>query len=622
MVNGGPCGFFSVGRGLRQGDPLSPILFVLMEDALSRYLSASVQEKKIAPMVIRNGIRLTHLFFADDVFIFLNGAKKSIENLTQLLDTYQSFSGQLINRGKSKCFIDGTSSQRKMQIKEWLKMEVSEFPDKYLGVILAPGRVKSSTVWPIVEMLQKKLAGWKGRMLSFQDRLVLIKSVLNSMPIYNMVVYKWPASIIKICEKIIRNFLWSGEGDTRKYNILAWKRVCTPYSEGGLGIHRLEVINKSLLMKMMWRIMKSNDDRALFFKAKYMNKNGVWRDNWQLSSVWPGLRWAWGYLKDDLKWCIGDGHQISAWFDTWIVIQNAISSLNLPDTGCQDELIWQVNLKGVFSVSEAANLLRGTYIDDVKMVNYGYEMVSRCCICEEAEDNMDHLLWNFPKCFDDIWRGAANKSPIVQQIWITTACACLKELWFQKNKRFFEGFAPSTPNFKCRNSKFQSIKACQWSPPSSEFTLFCCDGASIGNPGVAGFGIVVRDHLCQVIGTLTCGLGTTTNYIAEVYPVVCAAELAVFWKCQRIIIRSDSQSVITEFKKQQVPWFLKARWMKALKHLQEIMFEHCFREANFSADTTAKRGALLLAGERQCHTGRPDFLKRIEMPGVEYFRFC
>ncbi|XP_026446086.1 uncharacterized protein LOC113346789 [Papaver somniferum] len=603
MVTGGPCGFFSVGRGFRQGDPLSPILFVLMEDALSRNLSASVQEKKISPN--------------DDVFIFLNGAKKSIEILTQLLDTYQSSSGQLINRGKSKCFIDGTSSQRKLQIKEWLKMDVSEFSDKYLGVILAPGRVKSSIVWPIVEMLQQKLVGWKERMLSFQDRLVLIKFVLCSIPMYNMAVYKWPASIIKICEKIIRNFLWC-EGDTRKYNILAWKRVCTPYSEGGLGIQRLEVINKSLLMKMMWRIMKSNDDWALFFKEKYMNKNGVWRDNWQLSSVWPGLRWAWSSLKDGLKWCIGDGHQISAWFDTWIgnsplidkigyiqfvkdnihmrvsdllvngiwnipaVIQDAITSLILPDIGGQDELIWKVNLKGVFSVSEETNLLRGIYIDDVKMVNYGYEMVSRCCICQEAEDSMDHLLWNFPKCFDDIWRGAANKSTTIQQIWITAACACIKELWFQKNKRFFEGIAPSIPNFKCRllklikeggfrmngtkwnqiydlqiisffklgprNSKFQSIKACQWSPPSSDFTLFCCDGASIGNPGAAGFGIVVRDHLCQVIGTMTGGFGTTTNYIAEVYAVMCTAELAVFWKCQRIIIMSDFQSVIKNSK--------------------------------------------------------------------------
>ncbi|XP_026378346.1 uncharacterized protein LOC113272764 [Papaver somniferum] len=76
MVNGGPYGFFTVGRGLRKGDPLSPLLFILMEDVLSRNISQLVHEEKIIPMVVKKGIHPTHLFFADDVFICLNGAKK------------------------------------------------------------------------------------------------------------------------------------------------------------------------------------------------------------------------------------------------------------------------------------------------------------------------------------------------------------------------------------------------------------------------------------------------------------------------------------------------------------------------------------------------------------------
>ncbi|XP_026416849.1 uncharacterized protein LOC113312300 [Papaver somniferum] len=78
MINGGPHGFFSVGKGLRQGDPLSPTLFVIMEDVLSRCIHKMVEEGKIAPIVIRKGIHPTHLFYTDDVFIFCNGAKKSV----------------------------------------------------------------------------------------------------------------------------------------------------------------------------------------------------------------------------------------------------------------------------------------------------------------------------------------------------------------------------------------------------------------------------------------------------------------------------------------------------------------------------------------------------------------
>ncbi|XP_026459400.1 uncharacterized protein LOC113360065 [Papaver somniferum] len=102
-------------------------------------------------------------------------------------------------------------------------------------------------------------------------------------------------------------------------------------------------------------------------------------------------------------------------------------------------------------------------------------------------------------------------------------------------------------NLGPRKIKFQNIKICHRSPPCPSTFLFYCDGASVGNPGAAGFGVVVRDHNCQVIGTLTGGLGIATNYIVEVYDVACVVELAVMWKMRHIILNSDSKTVITEF---------------------------------------------------------------------------
>ncbi|XP_026419530.1 uncharacterized protein LOC113315470 [Papaver somniferum] len=169
-----------------------------MEEVLSRGITQFVHSEKLQPMVNRKGIHPIHLMFADDVFIFTNGSKRCLNNLLHFLKQYQDSSGQIINRSKSKCFVDGFTPERKQQVSTLLYMDLTSFPNKYLGVILMPGRVKSSIIWPVVEMMQTTLARWKGKLLSFHDILILIKSVLSSYPVYSMAIYKWPKTIIKI----------------------------------------------------------------------------------------------------------------------------------------------------------------------------------------------------------------------------------------------------------------------------------------------------------------------------------------------------------------------------------------------------------------------------------------
>ncbi|XP_026459894.1 uncharacterized protein LOC113360618 [Papaver somniferum] len=251
LVNGWPFGFFEVGRGLGQGDPLSPILFVIAEEVLSRNLTKMIQEGLIQTMVNRKGCQPSHLMFADDIFISCNGHKRTLDNLMGLLMKYQVASGQIANRAKSRCFVGGVTEERRLIIAERLQMELSEFPDKYLGVILCHGRVKTAQVWGIAEMLQKQLAGWIGKLLAFSDRLILVKFVLCNIPIYNMSVYKWPKSMIKKCERIIRNFLWTGDPYVKKLITVKWEEVNAPFVERGLGLRRLEVVNKALLLKLL-----------------------------------------------------------------------------------------------------------------------------------------------------------------------------------------------------------------------------------------------------------------------------------------------------------------------------------------------------------------------------------
>ncbi|XP_026445198.1 uncharacterized protein LOC113345731 [Papaver somniferum] len=174
LVNSNPEGYFSIDRGLRQGDPLSPLIFVLIEDVLSRNITKLFREGAMTTMVSRKGISPTHLFFADDIMIYCKGNMKSLRSLVALLGYYQRAYGQTVSRAKSKIYYGGGSLRRRATISEFLGMPIATFPDRYLGVKVMPGAVKYHHIANVVDKIKDQLAGWKGMMLYFQDRVMLV----------------------------------------------------------------------------------------------------------------------------------------------------------------------------------------------------------------------------------------------------------------------------------------------------------------------------------------------------------------------------------------------------------------------------------------------------------------
>lgn len=223
-----------------------------------------------------------------------------------------------MNKAKSKCFVGGVPSSRQSNIAEQMQMKLASLLDKYLGVILSQGRVKAHQVWGVVEMMQKMLAGWMGKLLAFSARLPLVKFVLCSMHIYNMSVYRWPKSVIQACERIIRNFLWSGDPSVKKLVTVNWDEVNSPLEEGGLGLRRLEIINKSLLMKLLWKIEIEDVEWTVFMRAKYKDKNEEWIKYHKQSTIWHGLKWVISEVQEGSRWIVGDGENISVWKDKWV----------------------------------------------------------------------------------------------------------------------------------------------------------------------------------------------------------------------------------------------------------------------------------------------------------------
>ncbi|XP_026399700.1 uncharacterized protein LOC113295583 [Papaver somniferum] len=156
------------------------------------------------------------------------GNSKSLHNLVDLLGRYQRASGQTVCRQKSKIYYGGGSSSWCNYIASYLGMSVATFPDRYLGVQIMPGIVRYRHISNVVEKIRDQLAGWRGRLLSFHDRIVLVKSVIASYYIHNMAIYKWPRKFILQCERAIRNFIWSGDSNINRVVVVAFDKIGCP----------------------------------------------------------------------------------------------------------------------------------------------------------------------------------------------------------------------------------------------------------------------------------------------------------------------------------------------------------------------------------------------------------
>jgi hypothetical protein len=101
-------------------------------------------------------------------------------------------------------------------------------------------------------------------------RVTLIKSTLSNLPTYFLSLFSIPSSVASRIEKLHQDFLWGGIGEEFKYHLVSWSTVCSPISEGGLGIRNLRIFNKTLLGKWLWRYVHEREAlRRLVVDAKY-----------------------------------------------------------------------------------------------------------------------------------------------------------------------------------------------------------------------------------------------------------------------------------------------------------------------------------------------------------------
>lgn len=290
MINGELNGFFPGGRGLRQGDPMSPYLFVLAMEAFSGLMNSMVSEGKLKFHWKCDKEKISHLCFADDLLIFCKGEIHSVSCVAQCLEVFRQLSGLSPNPDKSNVFMCGIAANVGEQILSLLGYNAGCLPVRYLGVPLISSRLKGSDCRALVDRIIARAKSWTCRALSYAGRLQLVKIILFAIQVYRSSIFILPKAVIKQIEQTLRAFLWKGSDLSTRGAKVAWEYVCLPKKEGGLGLRGLEEWNRAAMLKHLWHICTDKEQsvwsswiRTHLIRAKNL---------WELKI--PGeCTWAW-----------------------------------------------------------------------------------------------------------------------------------------------------------------------------------------------------------------------------------------------------------------------------------------------------------------------------------------
>ncbi|GJT97819.1 RNA-directed DNA polymerase, eukaryota [Tanacetum coccineum] len=215
LVNGSPSSEFPLFRGLKQGDPLAPFLFILIMESLHISFSGAINNGIFKGIQISESTVLSHLFYADDAIFMGEWSEPNMGNIIKILRCFFLASGLKINIHKSQIMGVGVHRNLVSQAATIIGCSVMHAPFRYLGVMVGDCMTRLSAWSDSLQKLHQRLSKWKAKTLSIGGRLTLLKSVLGAFQLEIKInIFAWQARLDRLptrsnlaCRGIVMDFV-------------------------------------------------------------------------------------------------------------------------------------------------------------------------------------------------------------------------------------------------------------------------------------------------------------------------------------------------------------------------------------------------------------------------------